>query len=618
MGPALPLLREEFPCLLDSLDSLTLQEKHPKTHSLINDAAIPTRRSSAQQAISGAVPFPPPPGYSLAPCNQGNFQPPLHLQLPHGNANIMKSTHLNPTYAHSGTGISTYIVNGHASAVSGTDNAQFGMNEIRASTVCSESASGRGVNHLGTYSAPIAAHMNIDARVISSHSNNDLCWNSRNTSNIRINDVGIKANNELVQTDNISAHNVGFNTLHAGMHSKKPSLGLPPSLELSADFMKIATGVLHLLSCCHAPIPLEALPDQFHKAFHIPSESHQPNYAFANVLHWLQELFNIFSYNSIVYIMLSHYGYGCAANHLKGMNVSLQENLASARGDPQSTIQMGFSKGSLSHAVEEKPYLQGMSASFASRHDEVSLSRPNGTDSSCIPVAKFDESKDKFPSCHLGSTTSTLCNANHCAEEDIEAHERESSRFKIYMTFRRRSSFTRDDADKYFSTFGRVKKVEIPVGSKRDFGFVTFVEAEAVERVLRKGNPHLIAKDEILVKAFDTRPRKHAIGNPQPSNQKHDSNSHKLLLTRQFHHNDPRPSPTFEDATCPQRVNEEHEPVTTALSSRKRCNVCLCLEGTQESFYVSCKHAFCATCRAQVMWIPKYKCPLCFLWGIQT
>ncbi|XP_024976077.1 zinc finger CCCH domain-containing protein 18-like [Cynara cardunculus var. scolymus] len=73
---------------------------------------------------------------------------------------------------------------------------------------------------------------------------------------------------------------------------------------------------------------------------------------------------------------------------------------------------------------------------------------------------------------------------------------------QIYLTFPAESTFTEDDVANYFSTFGPVQDVRIPCQQKRMFGFVTFHNAETVQTILSKGNPHYVCGARVLVKPY--------------------------------------------------------------------------------------------------------------------
>ncbi|KVH99059.1 Nucleotide-binding, alpha-beta plait [Cynara cardunculus var. scolymus] len=54
----------------------------------------------------------------------------------------------------------------------------------------------------------------------------------------------------------------------------------------------------------------------------------------------------------------------------------------------------------------------------------------------------------------------------------------------------------------FSSTFGPVQDVRIPCQQKRMFGFVTFHNAETVQTILSKGNPHYVCGARVLVKPY--------------------------------------------------------------------------------------------------------------------
>ncbi|XP_061967883.1 zinc finger CCCH domain-containing protein 18-like isoform X3 [Populus nigra] len=78
---------------------------------------------------------------------------------------------------------------------------------------------------------------------------------------------------------------------------------------------------------------------------------------------------------------------------------------------------------------------------------------------------------------------------------------------QIYLTFPAESTFTEQDVSNYFSNFGPVQDVRIPCQQKRMFGFVTFVFAETVKKILAKGNPHHVCGARVLVKPYREKSR---------------------------------------------------------------------------------------------------------------
>ncbi|KAJ7960879.1 Zinc finger CCCH domain-containing protein 18 [Quillaja saponaria] len=73
---------------------------------------------------------------------------------------------------------------------------------------------------------------------------------------------------------------------------------------------------------------------------------------------------------------------------------------------------------------------------------------------------------------------------------------------QIYLTFPAESTFTTEDVENYFNTFGPVEDVRIPYQQKRMFGFVTFSNANTVKTILQKGNPHFVCESRVLVKPY--------------------------------------------------------------------------------------------------------------------
>ncbi|KAI4305652.1 hypothetical protein L6164_029007 [Bauhinia variegata] len=82
-----------------------------------------------------------------------------------------------------------------------------------------------------------------------------------------------------------------------------------------------------------------------------------------------------------------------------------------------------------------------------------------------------------------------------------------ASSHQIYLTFPPDSTFHEQDVSNYFNTFGPVQDVRIPCQQKRMFGFVTFVYAETVRKVLAKGNPHFVVDSRVLVKPYREKSR---------------------------------------------------------------------------------------------------------------
>ncbi|CAL5084987.1 unnamed protein product [Urochloa decumbens] len=75
---------------------------------------------------------------------------------------------------------------------------------------------------------------------------------------------------------------------------------------------------------------------------------------------------------------------------------------------------------------------------------------------------------------------------------------------QIYITFAPKSTFTKEDAWKYFSHYGPVHDVQIPFQKKRMFGYVSFLYPETAKRILSERspmNPHFICGDQVFVKA---------------------------------------------------------------------------------------------------------------------
>ncbi|KAG2637996.1 hypothetical protein PVAP13_2NG560300 [Panicum virgatum] len=76
---------------------------------------------------------------------------------------------------------------------------------------------------------------------------------------------------------------------------------------------------------------------------------------------------------------------------------------------------------------------------------------------------------------------------------------------QIYITFGPKSTFTKEDAWNYFSQYGPVNDVRIPLRKKRMFGYVIFLYPGTAKRVLSERsprNPHFICGDQVFVKAW--------------------------------------------------------------------------------------------------------------------
>ncbi|WVZ66502.1 hypothetical protein U9M48_015711 [Paspalum notatum var. saurae] len=97
----------------------------------------------------------------------------------------------------------------------------------------------------------------------------------------------------------------------------------------------------------------------------------------------------------------------------------------------------------------------------------------------------------------------------------------------IYITFGSKSTFTNEDAWKYFSQYGPVSGVRIPLREKRTFGYVTFLYPETVKRVLSERsptNPHFIRGDKVYAKACK---EKHELEKLAERDAHSDSSAHK-------------------------------------------------------------------------------------------
>ncbi|KAF8664264.1 hypothetical protein HU200_054809 [Digitaria exilis] len=73
---------------------------------------------------------------------------------------------------------------------------------------------------------------------------------------------------------------------------------------------------------------------------------------------------------------------------------------------------------------------------------------------------------------------------------------------QIYVGFMPESKFTEDDVLNYFSQYGIVSNVRIPLQGRRMYGFVSFQNPGTVERILSERNPHFICGDQVRVKEY--------------------------------------------------------------------------------------------------------------------
>nr|CAB3454778.1 unnamed protein product [Digitaria exilis] len=74
---------------------------------------------------------------------------------------------------------------------------------------------------------------------------------------------------------------------------------------------------------------------------------------------------------------------------------------------------------------------------------------------------------------------------------------------QIYITFGPKSAFTKEDVWNYFSQYGPVNDVQIPLRKKRVFGYVSFLYNGTVEEILSETmKPHFICGYPVFVKAW--------------------------------------------------------------------------------------------------------------------
>nr|CAB3458444.1 unnamed protein product [Digitaria exilis] len=74
---------------------------------------------------------------------------------------------------------------------------------------------------------------------------------------------------------------------------------------------------------------------------------------------------------------------------------------------------------------------------------------------------------------------------------------------QIYITFGPKSTFTKEDVWNYFSQYGPVNDVQIPLRKKRVFGYVSFLYNGTVKEILSKTmKPHFICGYPVFVKAW--------------------------------------------------------------------------------------------------------------------
>ncbi|CAN6219384.1 unnamed protein product [Urochloa humidicola] len=81
----------------------------------------------------------------------------------------------------------------------------------------------------------------------------------------------------------------------------------------------------------------------------------------------------------------------------------------------------------------------------------------------------------------------------------------ENSSNKIFITFDPKSIFTENDAWNYFSHYGPVNNVRIPLRKKRMFGYVSFKYPETVKRILSERcsrTSHFICGDHVFVEPY--------------------------------------------------------------------------------------------------------------------
>ncbi|CAN6184001.1 unnamed protein product [Urochloa humidicola] len=82
----------------------------------------------------------------------------------------------------------------------------------------------------------------------------------------------------------------------------------------------------------------------------------------------------------------------------------------------------------------------------------------------------------------------------------------ENSSNQIFITFDPKSIFTENDAWNYFSHYGPVNNVRIPLQKKRMFGYVSFKYPETVKRILSERcsrTSHFICGDHVFVEPYN-------------------------------------------------------------------------------------------------------------------
>ncbi|CAN6329275.1 unnamed protein product [Urochloa humidicola] len=133
---------------------------------------------------------------------------------------------------------------------------------------------------------------------------------------------------------------------------------------------------------------------------------------------------------------------------------------------------------------------------------------------------------------------------------------------QIYITFAPKSTFTKEDAWKYFSQYGPVSDVQIPLRKKRMFGYVSFLYSETAKRILSRSpvNPHFICGDQVFVKAWK---EKHELKKCTQNNDAHsDSGAHKASGVNVIHEHH-----TFNEMAEPSHLQSHLDEAPTAEDS---------------------------------------------------
>ncbi|KAJ1291623.1 hypothetical protein BS78_02G329500 [Paspalum vaginatum] len=117
-------------------------------------------------------------------------------------------------------------------------------------------------------------------------------------------------------------------------------------------------------------------------------------------------------------------------------------------------------------------------------------------------------------------TPHVICGDQVCVKEYKEKHELQRGQHhglklvmpfarnasnQIFITFNPKSTFTKNDAWNYFSHYGPVNDVRIPLQKKRTFGYVSFKYPETVRQILSERclrTSHFICGDHVFVEPY--------------------------------------------------------------------------------------------------------------------